>query len=62
MHKSISKKLVEKKVNNIVDTDAEIVITACPGCIMQIQGFIQNKSLNIKVMHFVSYLNEILGG
>ncbi|MGC8501912.1 LUD domain-containing protein [Desulfurella sp.] len=62
MHKSISKKLVEKKVNNIVDTDAEIVITACPGCIMQIQGFIQNKGLNIKVMHFVSYLNEILGG
>jgi len=62
MHKAISKKLVERKVQNIINTQAEILITACPGCIMQIDGYLKNKNINIKVMHFVSYLNAILGG
>lgn len=62
MHKAISKKLVERKVDNIVKTKADILVTACPGCIMQIQGAVQNNGINIKVMHFVSYLNMILGG
>ncbi len=62
MHKGISKKLVQKKVQNILNTQAEVVITACPGCIMQIDGYLKNAHMNIKVMHFVSYLNTILGG
>ncbi len=62
MHKGISKKLVERKVQNILNTQAEVVITACPGCIMQIDGYLKNAHIDIKVMHFVSYLNTILGG
>ncbi|OSS41714.1 putative L-lactate dehydrogenase, Iron-sulfur cluster-binding subunit YkgF [Desulfurella amilsii] len=62
MHKGISKKLVERKAQNIINTHSEILITACPGCIMQIDGYLKNKGINIKVMHFVSYLNAILGG
>ena len=62
MHKGISKKLIERKAQNITNTQAEILITACPGCIMQIDGYLKNKGINVKVMHFVSYLNTILGG
>lgn len=60
MHKGISNALLERKIKNIINSGAEILITACPGCIMQIEGGLRQKGSNIKVLHFISYLNSIL--
>ena len=50
--KKISKKIGEKKALNIKNTNAEIVITSCPACILQIKNSLPNKS----VKHIVETL------
>jgi Fe-S oxidoreductase len=34
----ISKAQLNKKLNAVVSTGAEILVTECPGCIMQLRG------------------------
>jgi L-lactate dehydrogenase complex protein LldF len=60
MHPYISKKLLENKVNSVTDAHLQTLITACPGCMMQIGGGFKVKHLNIELLHFVSYLDKIL--
>ncbi|MBU1101723.1 MAG: LUD domain-containing protein [Bacteroidetes bacterium] len=52
----ISKGIVNKKYKNIIDTQAETVITDCPGCIMQIEGYMKKEGSDIKVRHLVEIL------
>ncbi len=62
MHKHISNKFVQRKIDNIIKSNSEVVITSCPGCIMQISGALDvMNAQNISVIHFVSYLKNILG-
>ena len=60
MHPYISKKLLENKVNSVTDAHLQTLITACPGCMMQIGGGFKVKHLNIELLHFVSYLDRII--
>jgi len=52
---NISNVILNKKVENIIKTKADIVLTDCPGCIMQINGGIVERNLNIKVMHLSDF-------
>lgn len=62
MHKHISNKLVQRKIENIIKSNSEVVITSCPGCIIQISGALNvMNNRNISVVHFISYLKNILG-
>ncbi|MGA1847470.1 L-lactate dehydrogenase (quinone) large subunit LdhH [Deferribacter abyssi] len=54
----ISSKILENKINNIKNTNAEILLTDCPGCIMQIEGGLINKGINVKVMHVSQFLEN----
>lgn len=59
----ISSRILENKIDNIKNTNAEIVLTDCPGCIMQIEGGIIKKGINVKVMHipeFLEYYTRII--
>ncbi len=48
-----SKKIANKKIDTIRDTEADIVATACPGCMVQlIDNSIRHK-LPVKVMHLM---------
>ena len=60
MHPHISKKLLEDKVDNISKAGLQSLVTACPGCMMQIGGGIKVSGMNIELLHFVSYLDKIL--
>jgi len=56
-----SKLILDRKMEGIYQTDAEIVSTVCPACIMQIQsGLKRNAKRNdvrpVKVMHLVQLL------
>jgi len=53
----ISSQILEEKISNIVETGAQIVVTDCPGCIMQIRGGLLKKQIPIKVMHLSDFLN-----
>ncbi|HCW93527.1 MAG TPA: hypothetical protein DHM44_07575, partial [Flexistipes sinusarabici] len=51
---------LDKKIENIRKTEAEIVITDCPGCIMQIEGGLMKTGVDIKVMHLSQFLDEYI--
>lgn len=52
----LSKKIADKKMASIKSTGADIVVSSCPGCEIQlIDGAIRNK-LPVKVMHIMELL------
>ncbi|CAG35748.1 L-lactate dehydrogenase (quinone) large subunit LdhH [Desulfotalea psychrophila] len=52
----ISGQLLENKLKNIQETKADILVTDCPGCVMQIRGGAKKHGLNIEVRHIAEML------
>ncbi|MBI4746622.1 MAG: (Fe-S)-binding protein [Deltaproteobacteria bacterium] len=52
----ISMKILERKINNIKKTGADILVTSCPACMIQLSYGIRREGLNIRVMH----VNQLL--
>lgn len=52
----ISVGMAEQKVENALATGAEIIVSTDSSCLMQLDGYIQNKKLPIKVMHLADVL------
>lgn len=55
---SISEQMVDEKVQNVEETDSEILIGADCGCLMNIGGRIDRKGKPIRVMHIAEVLNS----
>ena len=47
----LSAELLNKKLDNIEQTGAEILLTDCPGCIMQLRGGLKKRESTIIVQH-----------
>jgi glycolate dehydrogenase iron-sulfur subunit len=58
----MARRLLEKKVKNIEATEAELVVTGNPGCLMQIRAGLQQRGLPIKAVHTVDLLAEAYEG
>ncbi|MCX8083324.1 MAG: LUD domain-containing protein [Calditerrivibrio sp.] len=56
----ISKGILDKKIEHIVETGADIVLTDCPGCVMQIEGGLLKKQINKKVLHLSAFFEQYL--
>ncbi len=54
----ISSAILERKIENIKSTGANVVLTECPGCVMQIDGGLKKKALNVNVMHLAEFFEE----
>ncbi|KON89332.1 Fe-S oxidoreductase [Sporosarcina globispora] len=54
----ISEQMVDEKVGHIEETEAEILIGADAGCLMNIGGRIGRKGKPIRVMHIAEVLNS----
>ena len=52
----ISAAMAQDKVNNIIASGADIVVGCDMGCLMNIQGLINRKGADIKVMHIAQLL------
>jgi glycolate oxidase iron-sulfur subunit len=52
-----SMKILERKIDHIKETGADIVLTGNPGCMGQIAYGLKKKNLPIQVMHPVTLLN-----
>jgi len=46
----------EQKVNNIVDTNADYLVSTDLSCLMHLNGIIQKKGHSIKSMHLADIL------
>jgi glycolate oxidase iron-sulfur subunit len=57
-NQEMASQLLERKMNNIFATGANVVVTGNPGCMMQIALGAQRKGLDVVVMHPVQLLDE----
>ena len=53
----LSKQIAEHKMDAIADTGADIVVTACPGCMIQLIDNTIQKKMPQRVMHVMELLN-----
>jgi len=56
----ISAPILERKLHNIKETGAPLVVMDCPGCVMQIRGGMDKDGTAIKVEHTVQRLADEL--
>lgn len=47
----LSSELLNKKLNNVEETGADVLLTDCPGCIMQLRGGLKTRGSKIEVKH-----------
>lgn len=50
-HYDISKKIADHKADNIAACEADIVATACPGCMIQLRDALARHNSNVEVVH-----------
>jgi glycolate oxidase iron-sulfur subunit len=55
-------RLLRRKVRNVVATGAGAVVTANPGCILQIQAGLRAQGREVPVLHLVEILDMAQGG
>lgn len=59
-HYEASKAIGAKKIEGLKESEAELIATACPGCIMQLQDSINHAGLKVKAVHILELMNEAL--
>jgi glycolate oxidase iron-sulfur subunit len=62
IRKDMADDLGDRKVGNIVDTGATCVVTANPGCHMQLRTSLRRNGADVPVRHIVEILDEAYGG
>ena len=55
---SLSKQISAKKAENIIETDAQVVLTACPACFLGLKQGLLEKNNNTQVMQLVEFLAQ----
>ena len=50
-HYELSKEIAKTKVDSIARTDADVVVTSCPGCMVQLIDNIERHKLRQRVVH-----------
>lgn len=55
----VSEQLLRRKVANLEATGADIVVTDCPGCVMQISGGMDKHASRMRVCHMAEILREM---
>ena len=61
MYPEISAPILEKKVQNIAASGAEVVAVDCPGCMMQIMGGLDARGMPVQVKHTAQIIAEKRG-
>ena len=54
----ISAEILKKKLDNVEDTPAELLVTDCPGCVLQLRGGMDKRRGKIQVKHIAELLAE----
>lgn len=54
----LSAQLLDNKLDNVEETGAELLLTDCPGCIMQLRGGLKKRDSKVEVQHTIEALSE----
>jgi Fe-S oxidoreductase len=57
---SISSEILSKKLEDAKSTGADVLVTECPGCIMQLRGGALKQGVDLKVRHLSEVLKDNL--
>ena len=57
----MAERLQKRKIDNLIATGAEIVVTSNPGCLLQIQSGIKKEGSEMRIMYIADYLIEYGG-
>ena len=58
---ALSQRLLKRKMDSITATDTQEVITANPGCMLQVEMGFKSQGKNGRVRHVVDILDEAYG-
>ncbi|MBF0573954.1 MAG: LUD domain-containing protein [Desulfamplus sp.] len=53
---AISREILIRKLDDVENTDADLLVTECPGCVMQLRGGALNQNRKFKVVHIAEFL------
>lgn len=57
-HYDLSMKVLDRKIKNVESTDADLLVTSCPACMIQLSHGVRRAGLKTKVCH----ISEIVTG
>lgn len=57
-HPDLAKAICNKLIDQVEETNAEYCINACPSCLNNIDQFVKEKKLPIKVIDIAQYINK----
>lgn len=57
----LSKQISQKKVEDIKATEASVVVTGCPGCMLQLRDQLGQKNSPVEVKHLIQIVDEAGG-
>jgi glycolate oxidase iron-sulfur subunit len=60
-HYETSLQVLDRKMDNLSSTQAQIVASGCPGCQMQLNAGIQRRNLDVRVVHPITLLDKAYG-
>jgi len=60
-HREMSKKIRNRKVQNILDVQAGQVATGCPACMIQLQDGLHQEAPKIRARHTIEVLAQAMG-
>ena len=55
---AMAERLQTRKIENILKTGAQVVVTSNPGCILQIQGGLRKAGSEVEVLHIADFLDR----
>jgi glycolate oxidase iron-sulfur subunit len=61
-HYATSLKVMDRKLDNLAGTEAQIIASGCPGCQMQLITGIRRRGLDVQVVHPVTLLDKAYEG
>jgi Fe-S oxidoreductase len=56
----ISSRILARKLDDVLATGADLLVTECPGCVMQLRGGAARKGLGLEVRHIAEILDEAM--
>lgn len=62
LHPELAQQLLDRKIERIMETGAEVVVSGNPGCSLQIEKGLRERGLQIRVMHPVELLDASYRG
>ena len=57
-HYETSLQVLDRKMDNLAGTKAQVIASGCPGCQMQLNTGIQRRGLDVRVVHPITLLDE----